>query len=682
MKIDRFKIANIKSIGKEISFSFGGDINILIGPNAGGKSNLMDIINMVLNEFFIWHFKETPPDDFGRILIQRENLEGGFFDLEKHFDHSEEKQKVEITFSITLTDRKNIKLLFENLDKIKIIEQELSKKQTNEIENVFRNQNPALLKRRKKITYSIFADTLDRNSLESLRQTFSEAEKLYLSYLNYFEKIDYLIKKYNTSVDDKNKIQELNGIVKYYSPYRFHGTGNLRISLPNQNLSDKKKQAKEKTSKTPSSDFEYFSTYLASKLRHCDDKEGRFNKDHEVRLIKKYLKDIGVYDFRVNCLNKPNNVYEIGILDGDRLISLKQASSGEKEFINLIFSIFTFHIENGLIIIDEPEAHLHPQWQRKLLRLLEEISKDREIQILMSTHSGVFVTPQTIKNIIRVYKEKTETKIIPAKRNRAWIKRLGEQKHLLRVINTTNNERVFFSNKIVLVEGLTDRVVFSEIIKATNKNDINIDVVDVGGKEEYRRYMNLLKQFKIGCYVICDLDNLWAGSLLKGDANTRPIREEINKFSKGLDHKALLRFFKKSTKKKITKIDIAKKLFVIIEKIYRSDFKNITKDEVNFIRYWRDKCLDKKKIYEEQIIKNKAIDQKAIIDSLKNRVVPIYVLQEGSIEDYTGFTHNTKGAIKFLEEVKREKINFIANFGKRSKYKELSKIVSLILSEN
>jgi predicted ATPase len=40
-----------------------------------------------------------------------------------------------------------------------------------------------------------------------------------------------------------------------------------------------------------------------------------------------------------------------------------------------------------LLILDEPDAHLHPDNQRKLVRLLNEVAQDDGVQVLMSTHS-------------------------------------------------------------------------------------------------------------------------------------------------------------------------------------------------------------------------------------------------------------------------------------------------------
>ena len=54
MKIQKLVLQNIKSFRDEVSIEFKEGVNIFIGPNAGGKSNLMDILNISLCYYFIY----------------------------------------------------------------------------------------------------------------------------------------------------------------------------------------------------------------------------------------------------------------------------------------------------------------------------------------------------------------------------------------------------------------------------------------------------------------------------------------------------------------------------------------------------------------------------------------------------------------------------------------------------
>ena len=47
--------------------------------------------------------------------------------------------------------------------------------------------------------------------------------------------------------------------------------------------------------------------------------------------------------------------------------------------------------ENGLIILDEPEIHLHPQWQVFFAELIVLLQKKFNLHILLTTHSPYFL---------------------------------------------------------------------------------------------------------------------------------------------------------------------------------------------------------------------------------------------------------------------------------------------------
>ena len=47
--------------------------------------------------------------------------------------------------------------------------------------------------------------------------------------------------------------------------------------------------------------------------------------------------------------------------------------------------------EKGIIILDEPEIHLHPEWQVLFAELIVLLQKEFEMHILLTTHSPYFL---------------------------------------------------------------------------------------------------------------------------------------------------------------------------------------------------------------------------------------------------------------------------------------------------
>ena len=80
MKILRFVMKNITSYKERIEFAFDGRLNILIGPNGGGKSNLQKALALILSKYFIHQYdfkyddreaKVEPVDLWTKRVVER-----------------------------------------------------------------------------------------------------------------------------------------------------------------------------------------------------------------------------------------------------------------------------------------------------------------------------------------------------------------------------------------------------------------------------------------------------------------------------------------------------------------------------------------------------------------------------------------------------------------------------------
>lgn len=70
-------------------------------------------------------------------------------------------------------------------------------------------------------------------------------------------------------------------------------------------------------------------------------------------------------------------------------LPIDSAGTGVLQAIQVLSYIGVY--DPRLLILDEPDAHLHPDNQRKLARLLDELTKTSELQVLLSTHSRHFL---------------------------------------------------------------------------------------------------------------------------------------------------------------------------------------------------------------------------------------------------------------------------------------------------
>ncbi len=82
-------------------------------------------------------------------------------------------------------------------------------------------------------------------------------------------------------------------------------------------------------------------------------------------------------------------------------LEMVNLSTGMKSFIIIKKLLENGSIEeNGVLILDEPEIHLHPEWQLKFAEVIVLIQKEFGINILLNTHSPYFL------NAIEVFSEK------------------------------------------------------------------------------------------------------------------------------------------------------------------------------------------------------------------------------------------------------------------------------------
>lgn len=85
----------------------------------------------------------------------------------------------------------------------------------------------------------------------------------------------------------------------------------------------------------------------------------------------------------------------------DKILDIRNLSTGLKTFIILKTLLTNGTIEfNGTIILDEPEIHLHPEWQLLFAELIVLMQKEFGVHILLNTHSPYFL------NAIEVYAAK------------------------------------------------------------------------------------------------------------------------------------------------------------------------------------------------------------------------------------------------------------------------------------
>lgn len=90
-----------------------------------------------------------------------------------------------------------------------------------------------------------------------------------------------------------------------------------------------------------------------------------------------------------------------------------QRSDGFKQFLSFLLTISadsaTKNLYNQLLLLDEPETHLHPEAQEQLMQELIGISKSGNNIVVFATHSNYMIDKDHIERCYKVVKKENKT---------------------------------------------------------------------------------------------------------------------------------------------------------------------------------------------------------------------------------------------------------------------------------
>lgn len=173
-----------------------------------------------------------------------------------------------------------------------------------------------------------------------------------------------------------------------------------------------------------------------------------------------------------------------------------------------------------LLLVEEPEAHLHPQLQLKFIKYLREDNSD--LQCILSTHSTVLASKAPLQSLILMQNGKafplTETHTALAPDDYVFLEKFLD----------STKANMFFAKGVLLVEGVAEVVLLPQIAELLDRplEDYGVSLVSVNGLSR-KRYAKIYRSnsnsttssplpIKVAC--VTDLD-LWPDEAEKLVAN-------------------------------------------------------------------------------------------------------------------------------------------------------------------
>jgi putative ATP-dependent endonuclease of OLD family len=215
---------------------------------------------------------------------------------------------------------------------------------------------------------------------------------------------------------------------------------------------------------------------------------------------------------------------KISLIYGDNPVKIERNGTGRNNllFISLVLS----YIEDvtraqsayfRVVGLEEPESHLHPNLQDHLAHNIESLIKiegqkdfRKDIQLLITSHSTHITTKIDFKNTVILYKKDDQIishYILDGFETNALGKR--QIKYLNKYLDAVNTN-LFYSRKIILVEGISEKLLipkFFEMITGHSTERSSCCVVNVNGLA-FSYFLEIIKNgFFQKCLVLTDQDS-------------------------------------------------------------------------------------------------------------------------------------------------------------------------------
>ena len=170
-----------------------------------------------------------------------------------------------------------------------------------------------------------------------------------------------------------------------------------------------------------------------------------------------------------------------------------------------------FEENYNLLLIEEPEAHLHPQLENTFFKYLQNLENNYQFQIIVTSHSPTITAKTKLDNVIVMNSIKNTVFATPIKDTQLTD---DDRKFLKKFLDVTKSQ-LFFAKGVILVEGITEAIllpVFARMMGEKydlERNGIEVIITGIS----FQRYAGLFnsnnhyKRLNFRCACITDDDS-------------------------------------------------------------------------------------------------------------------------------------------------------------------------------
>lgn len=186
--------------------------------------------------------------------------------------------------------------------------------------------------------------------------------------------------------------------------------------------------------------------HLISLLRNYSDRMTDDSDLFEKSMLQERLKDVlaKIDNVLPGQIIKQREGYGLQRPEWKEPLSIKNLSTGLKAFVVLKMILESNQLKDrDVLILDEPEIHLHPTWQLIYAELIVLLQKEFDLSVVITTHSHFFL------NAIETYSRKYAT----TKKLNLYLAELEEGGAVIK--NVTNDSEQIYKRMAEAVDTLT-----------------------------------------------------------------------------------------------------------------------------------------------------------------------------------------------------------------------------------
>ncbi|AHW60634.1 Predicted ATP-dependent endonuclease of the OLD family, contains P-loop ATPase and TOPRIM domains [Draconibacterium orientale] len=486
------------------------DLSILIGRNNSGKTSFIMLFDKFLKKSSSFNF-----DDFPVSLRQ------SIFEINEETDIND--ISIRLIIEITYTDKDNLENLSEFIldlnpseNKVHILfECSIDKKRLlKEIESVKPESRKRFIKKNlcNYINTNIYTfDTYDNLKAENRNKLIEKDKKSIDNLINY-QVIHAKRSVASSEAGESSKKVLSNLATKYYDKKTENQLSSDDLDVINTSLLEMDKTLEGKYE-------EFFDNFLNKSKDFLAMTELRVVSDLESKEIISNHSKI-VYGSEDESL--PEHLNGLGYMN---ILYLLLQLEIKKEFL------IEGNKDINLLFVEEPEAHTHPQMQTVFIEKVRTILEDiPALQTFITTHSSHIVKNSNFKDIRYFYND-LGNRIVTIKNfytelQKKYEKEEDEFKFLNQYLSIASAE-LFFAEKIIFIEGLTEKLLLPYFIQQydkTNTDEVllssqNISLLEIGANA--KAFSHFIDFLGIKALIITDIDTT------KKNANGRYSAEPV-----------------------------------------------------------------------------------------------------------------------------------------------------------